>query len=116
MYLARDLAAGTSRCPACPWQLHSSVTALTGDHLSGPEHRRALEGGGEIARYLAGAGPTPKMKRKEYERQMRILHGELVAMQEWVKESGAAWPGQKSRQGCPIGCSEGLGATAKVGA
>ena len=29
------------------------------------------------------------MKRKEYERQMRILHGELVAMQEWVKESGS---------------------------
>ena len=37
----------------------------------------------------AGAGPAPKMKRKEYERQMRVLHGELVAMQEWVKESGA---------------------------
>jgi polyphosphate kinase len=30
-----------------------------------------------------------KMKRKEYERQMRLLHGELVAMQEWVKASGA---------------------------
>jgi polyphosphate kinase 2 len=30
-----------------------------------------------------------KMKRKEYERQMRILHGELVAMQEWVKAAGA---------------------------
>ena len=30
-----------------------------------------------------------EMKRKEYERQMRILHGELVAMQEWVKDSGA---------------------------
>ena len=29
------------------------------------------------------------MKRKEYERQMRILHGELVAMQEWVKDAGA---------------------------
>jgi polyphosphate kinase 2 PPK2 len=28
------------------------------------------------------------MKRKEYEHQMRILHGELVAMQEWVKDSG----------------------------
>ena len=27
----------------------------------------------------------PKMKRKKYERQMRVLHGELVAMQEWVK-------------------------------
>ena len=25
------------------------------------------------------------MKRKEYEREMRVLHGELVAMQEWVK-------------------------------
>jgi len=37
----------------------------------------------------ADAGPAPKMKRKEYERQMRILHGELVAMQEWVKDSGA---------------------------
>jgi polyphosphate kinase 2 len=29
------------------------------------------------------------MKRKEYEREMRALHGELVAMQEWVKASGA---------------------------
>src|SRR5207253_10991306 len=35
------------------------------------------------------SGPPPKMKRKEYERQMRILHGELVAMQEWVKDAGA---------------------------
>jgi polyphosphate kinase len=34
-------------------------------------------------------GAPPKMKRKEYERQMRILQGELVAMQEWVKEAGA---------------------------
>jgi polyphosphate kinase len=37
----------------------------------------------------AEAGPPPKMKRKEYERHMRVLHGELVAMQEWVKEAGA---------------------------
>ena len=37
----------------------------------------------------AGVGPSPKMKRKEYEREMRVLHGELVAMQEWVKASGA---------------------------
>jgi polyphosphate kinase 2 len=37
----------------------------------------------------AEAGPPPTMKRKDYERQMRILHGELVAMQEWVKDSGA---------------------------
>ncbi|MGA9159277.1 MAG: polyphosphate kinase 2 [Actinomycetota bacterium] len=29
------------------------------------------------------------MKTKPYEREMRSLHGELVAMQEWVKSSGA---------------------------
>ena len=34
-------------------------------------------------------GPPPKMKRKKYEREMRVLHGELVALQEWVKEAGA---------------------------
>ena len=37
----------------------------------------------------AGAHPPRKMKRKEYEREMRILQGELVAMQEWVKATGA---------------------------
>ena len=34
-------------------------------------------------------GAPMKMKRKEYEDEMRRLHGELVAMQEWVKASGA---------------------------
>ena len=29
------------------------------------------------------------MKRKEYEHELRRLHGELVAMQEWVKATGA---------------------------
>jgi len=37
----------------------------------------------------AATSPPPKMKRKPYEREMRVLHGELVAMQEWVKQSGA---------------------------
>jgi polyphosphate kinase len=37
----------------------------------------------------AAAATPPKMKRKAYEREMRVLHGELVAMQEWVKASGA---------------------------
>jgi polyphosphate kinase 2 len=46
---------------------------------------QALGGAGQ----QAGAGPPPKMKRKAYEREMRVLHGELVAMQEWVKTSGA---------------------------
>ena len=36
------------------------------------------------------AGATkPKMKTKEYEREMRLLHGDLVALQEWVKATGA---------------------------
>jgi polyphosphate kinase 2 len=37
----------------------------------------------------AGAGPVPKMTRKAYEQEMETLHGELVAMQEWVKATGA---------------------------
>ena len=41
------------------------------------------------ARQEEEAGPPPKMKRKEYEREMRLLHAELVAMQDWVKESMA---------------------------
>jgi polyphosphate kinase 2 len=31
----------------------------------------------------------PKMKNKEYLRELRRLHGELVELQEWVKSSGA---------------------------
>jgi polyphosphate kinase 2 len=42
-----------------------------------------------IDRASTEPGPPPKMKRKEYEREMRRLHGELVAMQEWVKATGA---------------------------
>jgi polyphosphate kinase 2 len=42
-----------------------------------------------VASQEAEAGPPPKMTRKPYEREMRRLHGELVAMQEWVKASGA---------------------------
>ena len=33
--------------------------------------------------------PQAKMKTKAYEGEMRRLHGELVAMQEWVKATGA---------------------------
>ena len=35
------------------------------------------------------APPSGKMGRKEYEREMRRLHGELVALQEWVRATGA---------------------------
>jgi polyphosphate kinase len=33
--------------------------------------------------------PLSRMKDKEYQRELRRLHGELVEMQEWVKASGA---------------------------
>jgi polyphosphate kinase 2 len=33
--------------------------------------------------------PVEPMKRKVYEHELRHLHGELVAMQQWVRESGA---------------------------
>ncbi len=32
---------------------------------------------------------SDRMKRKEYEAELRQLHAELVAMQEWVKQTGA---------------------------
>jgi polyphosphate kinase len=41
------------------------------------------------ARPEGEASPPPRMKRKAYEDEMMPLHGELVAMQEWVKTSGA---------------------------
>ena len=36
-----------------------------------------------------GSASPPKMKAREYENEMRRLQGELVAMQEWVKATGA---------------------------
>src|SRR5215469_10702207 len=66
-----------------------------------PETRPSSRSGGIEMRQLevgdmtrkkekkADTGERPKMKRKEYESQMRTLHGELVAMQEWVKDAGA---------------------------
>jgi polyphosphate kinase 2 len=37
----------------------------------------------------SGDGAESTMKRKDYEREMRLLHGELVVVQEWVKATGA---------------------------
>jgi polyphosphate kinase len=54
-----------------------------------PQHDIQAQAPSSAAPAAAEAGPLPKMKRKEYEAQMRLLHGELVAMQEWVKASGA---------------------------
>jgi polyphosphate kinase len=34
-------------------------------------------------------GPQPELSRKEYQRELRLLQGELVALQEWVRRTGA---------------------------
>jgi len=52
-------------------------------------HDAEVPASSAMAGQEAGAGPSSKMKRAEYEREMKILHGQLVAMQEWVRESGA---------------------------
>jgi polyphosphate kinase 2 len=46
-------------------------------------------GSGSIGAADPDQDASPKMSRKAYEREMRRLHGELVAMQEWVKATGA---------------------------
>jgi hypothetical protein len=52
-------------------------------------HHAEVPASPSVASREADAGRPPKLKRKAYEREMRRLHGELVAMQEWVKASGA---------------------------
>ena len=56
--------------------------------------RSSTSTGSELpARSLEASGvdvaAKPKMKAKEYEKQMRLLHGELVVLQGWVKATGA---------------------------
>ena len=49
------------------------------------KHRPSHEGGEAID---DGAGPKPKLKRKDYEEKLRELHVELVKLQEWVRHEG----------------------------
>jgi len=42
-----------------------------------------------MAKHKQQVVELPRMKNKEYQRELRRLHGELVAMQEWVKSTGA---------------------------
>jgi polyphosphate kinase 2 len=58
------------------------------------KHDGHKDGGGLQTATLAPAeggnsATGARMKRKEYDRELRRLHGELVAMQEWVKDTGA---------------------------
>ena len=42
-----------------------------------------------IDEFDAASAARPRMKKQEYEAEMRRLQGELVAMQQWVTASGA---------------------------
>ena len=53
------------------------------------EKAEARRDEGNVATAATPPEPGAKMKVKEYEGEMRRLHGELVAMQEWVKATGA---------------------------
>jgi polyphosphate kinase len=53
-------------------------------------HAHATEESGHLAPSDgSSAAPRHKMKRAEYEAEMATLQGELVALQEWVKTTGA---------------------------
>jgi polyphosphate kinase len=65
-----------------------------GKHGHGQGHGHRDHHGGGTAASVADRGasasePERTLTTKEYEREMRRLHGELVAMQEWVKATGA---------------------------
>ena len=63
--------------------------------MAAKEHEMHKEHNGQIPASPATTlpedetGQAIRMKRKEYEQEMRLLHGELVAVQEWVKATGA---------------------------
>jgi polyphosphate kinase 2 len=53
------------------------------------KHRASKNGKSGAKAASATMAAHPPMKNKEYEHELRRLHGELVAMQEWVKATGA---------------------------
>ncbi len=59
------------------------------DHEKHKEHEAQIHASRATMPEEAENGQAPRMKRKEYEREVRLLHAELVAVQEWVKATGA---------------------------
>jgi polyphosphate kinase 2 len=65
------------------------VTKKKDQKASTLEKGQARRDGANAQVAATPAEPPAKLGTKEYEREMRRLHGELVAMQEWVKVTGA---------------------------
>jgi polyphosphate kinase len=60
-----------------------------GAFMSGKKSKGKPKGAADAAPGAAEGNDRPRMSNKDYEREMRVLQGELVAMQEWVKATGA---------------------------
>jgi polyphosphate kinase 2 len=60
-------------------------------HKHANEHRNdgRLLTVSQVSAEAGDAAGRPRMKEKPYQRELRRLHGELVAMQDWVKDTGA---------------------------
>ena len=63
------------------------MSGKEGVHAMGKKHAKKKDKA--VATDAEVDGARPKMTSKEYEKQIRHLQGELVAMQEWVKRTGA---------------------------
>ena len=60
------------------------------DTVTSQEECKEMGSKSKKSKKSAVDGPgAAKLKRKEYQAELRVLHGELVAMQEWVKATGA---------------------------
>ena len=53
------------------------------------KHRSHVTAADHAAVEITSVAPGQKMKNKEYQHELRRLHAELVALQEWVKATGA---------------------------
>ena len=67
---------------------------MTKSHKKHKKHKKQNHGEHDRPRAKTEATTSEtmqpqKMKNKEYRRELKVLHGELVAMQEWVKATGA---------------------------
>ena len=52
-------------------------------------HKKPHEPTEELRDPASGTGDRDRMKRKEYEKELRLLQVELVSLQQWVKRTGA---------------------------